>query len=138
MSRALVTVRPDATLLEAWRMLRRHHLAMLLVVDSLGRVEGVVALEDFVRAAKADTARGLRQRLFRLLRLNFARDASVATIMRRDVLTVTADAHVAELVAPMSRGGHLAAVVDGERRLLGVVTQSDLVAALYQGRLSGQ
>jgi CBS domain-containing membrane protein len=134
MSRALVTVRHDATLLEAWRRLRQHRLVMLLVVDSLDRVEGIVALEDFVRAAKADTTRGLRQRLFRLLRLNFARDASVATIMRRDVLTVTADAHVAELVAPMSRGGHLAAVVDGERRLLGVVTQSDLIAALYRSR----
>jgi len=134
MSRALVTVRHDATLLEAWRMLRRHHLAMLLVVDSLGRVEGVVALEDFVRAAKADTARGLRQRLFRLLRLNFARDASVGSIMRREVLTLAEDAHVAELVEPMSRGTHQAAVVDGEGRLLGIVTQSDLVAALYRSR----
>ncbi|MDP2795043.1 MAG: HPP family protein [Sulfurisoma sp.] len=135
MSRVLVTVRPQATLLEAWRRLRQQRLVMLLVVDALERVEGVVALEDFVRAAKAETVRGLRQRLFRLLRLNFARDATVGSIMRREVLTVAAGDHVAELVAPMSRGIHQAAVVDAERRLLGVVTQSDLVAALYRGRL---
>jgi CBS domain-containing membrane protein len=134
MSRALVTVRSDATLLEAWRLLRRHRLAMLFVVDSLGRLEGVVALEDFVRATRADSARGLRQRLYRLLRLNFARDASVASVMRREVLTAAAADHVAALIEPMSRGAHQVAVVDGERRLIGLVTQSDLVAALYRGQ----
>jgi CBS domain-containing membrane protein len=133
MSRALLTVRHDATLLEAWRRLRQHRLSMLLVVDSLGRLEGVVAIEDFVRAAGADTPRGMRQRLYRLLRLNFARDATVGSIMRREVLAVAAADHVAELVEPMARGIHQAAVVDGERRLVGLITQSDLVAALYRG-----
>jgi CBS domain-containing membrane protein len=136
MSRVPITVRADTSLLEAWRLLRRHRLAMLLVVDSLNRLEGVLGLEDFVRGAKAGTACGLRERLFRLLRFNFARNAATASIMRREVLTVAADAHVAELVAPMSRGDHQAAVVDADGRLLGVVTQSDLVAALYQGRLA--
>lgn len=137
MSRALVTVRAESTLLEAWRLLRRHRLASLLVVDSLGRVAGAVGYDDFFRAAKAATVSGLRQKLFRLLRLNFARDASVGSIMRREVLSVAVDAHVAELVAPLSRGTHLAAVVDGDGRLVGVVAQSDLIAALYQSRLSG-
>jgi len=136
MSRALVTVRHDATLLEAWRRLRQQRLSMLLVVDGLHRLEGLVALEDFVRAARASTpsTRGLRQSLYRLLRLNFARDATVGSIMRRDVLTVMAADHVANLVEPMARGIHQAAVVDGERRLIGLITQSDLVAALYRGQ----
>jgi CBS domain-containing membrane protein len=133
MTHAQFTVRSDTSLLEAWRMLRRHRLVMLLVVDSLNRVVGVVGLEDFVSAAKARTACGLRDRILRLLRFNFARDASIASIMRREVRIVAADAHVAELVEPMSRGDHLAAVVDGERRLVGVITQSDLIAALYRG-----
>ena len=136
MSRVLITVRHDATLLEAWRRLRQQRLSMLLVVDGLHRLEGLVALEDFVRAARASTpsTRGLRQSLYRLLRLNFARDATVGSIMRRDVLTVMAADHVANLVEPMARGIHQAAVVDGERRLIGLITQSDLVAALYRGQ----
>jgi CBS domain-containing membrane protein len=137
MSRAPITVRSDTSLLEAWRLLRRHRLAMLLVVDSLDRIEGVLGLEDFVRGAKGHAACSLRERLFRLLRFNFARDSSTASIMRREVLTVAAAAHVAELVAPLSRGEHQAAVVDADRRLLGVVTQSDLIAALYQSRRAG-
>lgn len=137
MSRALVTVHTEATLLFAWRQMRRHRLSSLLVVDSLGRVAGEVGLDDFLLAAKAATVHGLRQKLFRLLRLNFARDASIASIMRREVTSVAVDAHVAELVAPLSRGAHLAAVNDGDGRLVGVVTQSDLIAALYQSRLAG-
>lgn len=137
MSRATFSVRPEATLLEAWRLLRRHRLSSLLVVDSLGRAVGEVGLEDFVRAAKTDAVCGLRERIFRLLRLNFARDASVGSIMRREVATVRPEAHVAELVAPMSRGEHEVAVTDGDGRLVGVITQSDLIAALYQSRLSG-
>lgn len=136
MSRALVTVRAESTLLEAWRLLRRHRLSSLLVVDSLGRVAGTLGHDDFLRAAKADTVSGLRRQLFRLLRLNFARDSSVGSIMRREVLSVAADAHVAELVTPLSRGTHLAAVVDGDGRLVGIVTQSDLIAALYQSGLT--
>jgi CBS domain-containing membrane protein len=136
MSRALVTVRAESTLLEAWRLLRRHRLSSLLVVDSLGRVAGTVGHDDFLRAAKADTISGMRQQLFRLLRLNFARDSSVGSIMRREVLSVAVDAHVAELVTPLSRGTHLAAVVDGDGRLVGVVAQADLIAALYQSNLS--
>ena len=84
-------------------------------------------------AAKARTACGVRDRILRLLRFNFARDASTASIMRREVRTVAADAHVAALVEHMSRGDHLAAVVDGDHRLLGVITQSDLIVALYRG-----
>lgn len=137
MSHALVTVRPEATLLEAWRLLRRHRLSSLLVVDSIGRVAGEVALEDFMRAAKAERPHGLRQKLFRLLRLNFARDSAVGSIMRREVPSVAVDAHVAELVTPLSRGRHEVAVTDGDGRLVGVVAQSDLIAALYQSRLAG-
>jgi CBS domain-containing membrane protein len=136
MSHVPFTVRPDSSLLEAWRTLRRHRLVMLPVVDNLGRLVGVLGLEDFVRGAKAGSACTLRERIFRLLRVNFARNAAAESIMRRQVLTVAASAHVAELVAPMSRGEHQALVVDAERRLIGIITQSDLVAALYQGRLA--
>jgi CBS domain-containing membrane protein len=137
MSRVPITVQSVTSLLEAWRLLRRHRLTTLLVADSLGRVTGKVSLDDFVRAAKAGTARGLRQRLFALLRRNFARDASVGSIMRRELMTVRPEAHVAELVAPMSRGEHEVAVTEADGRLVGIVTQSDLIAALYQSRLAG-
>jgi CBS domain-containing membrane protein len=44
------------------------------------------------------------------------------------------DAHIVELVQPLSDSGiHHIPIVDDQRRLVGMVTQSDMVAALYRG-----
>jgi len=135
--RAAATVRPDTSLHEAWRRLRRPGADPLLVVDSLGRVEGILALGDFVRGARAEQPQGLRGRLFSLLRRNFARDNAAGALMRRDVPTVGADDHVAALVAPLVAGAPLVAVVDAERRLLGAVRPGDLVGVLHGGVVAG-
>lgn len=136
MSRDLVTVGPDTSLLETWRLLRRHRLCSLLVVDAVGRVLGQVSLEDFVRSARVRTPGGLRQRLFLLLRHHMGRDHGAGAIMHRPPLTVLPETHAAELVPAMTRSTHQVPVVDAGGRLQGVVTQSDLIAALYHGRLA--
>jgi CBS domain-containing membrane protein len=45
--------------------------------------------------------------------------------------------HIVELVPLLSeRGLHHIPIVDAERRLIGMVTQSDLIAALYAGSVA--
>jgi CBS domain-containing membrane protein len=48
--------------------------------------------------------------------------------------------HIIELIPLMSqqRVHHHIPVVDEEQRLVGIVTQSDLVSALYHGRMANQ
>jgi CBS domain-containing membrane protein len=47
------------------------------------------------------------------------------------------DMHIVELVPVLSDMGlHHVPVLDRERRLAGMITQSDLIAALYRGRLA--
>ncbi len=136
MSRDVVTVRSNAPLVEAWRLMRRHRLTMLPVVDTLNRVEGVVTLEGFVRGAKATTPGSLRRRLFEMMRYPLGRDQGVASIMVKAALRVAPETHVVDVVPAMTRGLHQVPVVDAENHLLGIVTQSDLVAALYHGCLA--
>src|SRR3569623_1264620 len=58
-------------------------------------------------------------------------------IMRAPVKTAHADAHIVELAPMMSDvGGHHIPIIDEERRLVGIITQSDIIAALYRGRLA--
>jgi len=135
MSRDVVSVRTDTTLLDAWRLMRRHRLTMLVVVDTLNRVEGVVTLEGFIHGAKASTPASLRRRLYQLLRFPLGRNQGVASIMVRTSLRATPDTHIVDLVPAMTRGLHQVPVVDESNRLQGIVTQSDLVAALYHGCL---
>jgi len=57
-------------------------------------------------------------------------------IMTKTVRTVRQDFHIVELVPLLSdQGLHHIPIVDNEDKLVGMVTQSDLIAALYRGRL---
>jgi len=49
MTRHPATVRPDATVAEAARLMDRHHVSCLLVVDAGGRLAGAVGPRDLLR-----------------------------------------------------------------------------------------
>jgi len=60
------------------------------------------------------------------------RDLRVAECMTREVVTVTESTPLSSLIRPLSDGGlHQIPVLDDARHVVGTVTQSDLVAALY-------
>jgi CBS domain-containing membrane protein len=59
--------------------------------------------------------------------------------MARPVQTAPADLPIVDLVPLMADLGlHHMPVVDEDGRFVGIVTQSDLVAALYESRLAGR
>jgi CBS domain-containing membrane protein len=79
----------------------------LPVLDDAGRVQGIVGAPDV------------------------AGHGVIAGDIARRPLLVQEDTPVARLIGPLSSGAHRAAiVVDDERRLRGLVTQTDLLAAL--------
>ena len=62
--------------------------------------------------------------------------ARVADLMSRQVLTAAPQQSMLDLMATFSDGGrHHLPVVDGDNKLLGMVTQSDMVAALFRAGL---
>ena len=106
---------------------------------------GVVTLVDFLKQARLDPQdhRSLGQRIRHLLAPtpgDYSDKAEVVgQIMSSPVQTANEQESVVELVPRLSdQGLHHVPVVDGERRLSGMVTQSDLVAALYRSQFSGQ
>lgn len=119
MSRDLVTVQATTPVSQAWSLLMRHDIEALPVVSAGNRLVGIVSLHHFVVAA----AENLPQ----------AREAAqVQQIMTREVRVARAQQPIAEIVAAFSDGGlHHLPVVGSDDRLLGMITQSDLVAALF-------
>ncbi len=145
MSRDIVSVEFATPLEEAWALLHRHRIRALPVVDRARRVIGVVTLVDFLKQARLDPRdhRSLGQRVRQLLAPtpgDYSDKAEVVgQIMSSPVQTADEQESVVELVPRLSdQGLHHVPVVDGERRLSGMVTQSDLVAALYRSQFSGQ
>ncbi|BDI07630.1 HPP family protein [Sphaerotilus microaerophilus] len=141
MSRDLVTAEFGTPLEEAWQLLYVHRIKALPVVDRARRVIGIVTLIDFIKQARLDPRdpRSFGERVRRLLNATPGPSSDkpevVGQIMAHPVHTVASDAVVVELVPRLSDLGlHHVPVVDAERRLVGMVTQSDLVAALYRAQ----
>ena len=131
MSRDIVSVEFATPLNEAWALLHRHRIRALPVVD-------------FLKQARLDPQdhRSLGQRIRQLLAPtpgDYSDKAEVVgQIMSSPVQTADEQESVVELVPRLSdQGLHHVPVVDGERRLSGMVTQSDLVAALYRSQSAG-
>ena len=112
-------------------MMRREQIKALPVVDVQGTVQGIVTVADFMRLANLELHEGLGQRLRQLVKGRTGQPSRVEDIMNRQVQVVHVHQPVMELVPLFSRGGHHhMPIVDGQGRLAGVITQSDLVRAL--------
>jgi CBS domain-containing membrane protein len=141
MSRDAVTIEPGMPLPDAWRLLRRHQLHALPVLNRARRVVGVVGQGDFIHHAGLDDYQTLGERVRALVGhvfgVNPGRPVTVGEIMHLHVTTVRDDEPIAELVPLMSNSGlHHIPVVDGDDVFVGIVSQSDLLAALYESRLA--
>jgi CBS domain-containing membrane protein len=141
MSRDVVAVEFGTELGEAWRMMRYHHVHAMPVLNRARRVIGMVAQSDFLRYSDLDDFRTLGARLRALIRRSGLTHSDapevVGQIMSAPVQGAYVDTPIVELVPLMAnRGLHHIPVLDHEHRFAGIVTQSDVIAALVQSRLS--
>jgi CBS domain-containing membrane protein len=141
MSKDVVTLQAQTSLSEAWRLLRHHRVHALPVLGRDRRVAGIVGQGDFLHHAGLDEFRTVGERLRELAGIVFGyrsdRPEVVAQIMTTQVTTVREDEPIAELVPLMANSGlHHIPVVDRAGVFVGIVSQSDLLAALYESRLA--
>jgi CBS domain-containing membrane protein len=135
MSRELVTVSHNTPLQQAWALLRERRIKALPVVDADFRVVGIVTLADFMRAAELDGYQGMEGKLRKLLGVAgpSGKPAVVGQIMTRQVRVAGMQRYLVDLVPLFGGTGHHHLPIIGEDgRLAGIITQSDMVAALFE------
>ncbi|PKO44712.1 MAG: hypothetical protein CVU30_02325 [Betaproteobacteria bacterium HGW-Betaproteobacteria-3] len=135
MSRQLTTVGINTPLQEAWALLRQRRIKALPVVDNAQHIVGIVTLADFLNAAGIDWQEGIADKLRAFIRTTPTSDADkpkvVGQIMTRKVRVTSMRRHLADLIPLFgSTGHHHIPVVGDGGTLVGMITQSDLVAAL--------
>lgn len=139
MSRDVVAVQFASGLDEAWHLLQSHRLRALPVVDRANHVIGIVSRTDFLEHAGVEVHTSLAVQLRQLLRRvpwsHSDKPEVVGQIMSRQVVSAAADSPVLELVPLMAEGLHQIPVVDAQGKLVGMLTQSDMIAALYEKNL---
>ncbi|MDR6679076.1 HPP family protein [Pseudomonas oryzihabitans] len=134
MSREPVVARAEMPLQEAWALMRARRIKALPVTDRQGHLLGIVTVADFMRQIDLDVHEGLGWRLRSLVRPRARQgERTVGRIMSRTVRVASADRLLIDLVPVFSENGHRhIPIIDGSRRLVGIITQSDLIRALYQ------
>lgn len=143
----VVSVSPEASLLDVHRLLLEEEIGGAPVVDDEGRVLGVISARDLLRAVQEEYAAGAAVTAPTYFReelpysgpdwLNAPEDfqdrmsaTTAADAMVRDVISVEPDASIAEVARRMrERRIHRVFVME-EEELIGVITTFDLVGLL--------
>ncbi|HKX40453.1 MAG TPA: HPP family protein [Burkholderiaceae bacterium] len=141
MSRDVVSVEFATELAEAWRLMLERRLQALPVVSRQRHVLGIVTRSDFLRHVELPEFEHFGARLRAFLRrtpgMHSDKHEVVGQIMTGRARTATDDTPITTLVRLMSDEGlHHVPIVDAHRQLVGMVTQTDLIAALYETRLA--
>ena len=137
MTSEVVTADYGMPLAEAWRLMRQRRIKALPVIDRARRLLGIVTAGDFLKLANLDGSPGIGQRLRALLRgsggaQSHAPDV-VGHVMTRRVQVISSERPLLELLPILAHAGHHhIPIIDAERRLVGIVTQTDLVRSLYR------
>ena len=122
MTTSVISVQPDDKVRQAAVLMAQHGLKRLPVTDTDGRLVGLISRVDVLRAVEyhqqSDEAEAVAPRL----------GASIDELMNKDVPTVHADARLEEIVRALeSSYQRRVIVVDEDRRVLGIITDGDLL-----------
>jgi len=114
MSRDIIHVAPATAIDEARALLLERNLRMLPVVEPAGKVVGAVGLRELLRVGE-----------------------NVGAVMS-PAWTTTAEKPAIDLIDPLTDGKtHAAVITDAHHHLVGVVTQTDLLATLGRVPVTG-
>jgi CBS domain-containing protein len=128
MSEAVLSISVHEPVTEALRLFADYPLHHLPVVDESGLVgmlssADMLKLEHFIPKSGSQAATALLNDRFR-----------IDTIMRRPVISARPDDTIADAAASMATHGiHALPVVNENNHLVGIVTTTDIVAALLHG-----
>lgn len=121
MSHPVITVHPDTPMQEALNMMHMERIRRLPVVDSRGKLVGIVSHTDLLQASPSDAVS------LSVWELNYLLSKlTVGEIMTREVITVSETTPIEEAARIMSDNkiGGLPVVQDGN--VVGIITETDL------------
>lgn len=137
MSRNIISVAPDARVLEAARLMLQHHISGLPVIDGKGQLVGILSEGDFLRRQETRTQRRHSRWLEFLMgpgrtaaEYTHSHGSKVSEVMADEVRTVSEDTSLEAIVELMERYRIKRVPVLRGREVVGIVTRSNLMHAM--------
>lgn len=137
MTRSVISVTPEATILEAANIMLRCHVSGLPVLDTAGKLVGIVSEGDFLRRGEVGTQRK-RSQWLKLLAgtggaaADFVREngRKISEVMTRDPISITEDTPLEEIVTAMEDNRVKRLPVMRGDKLVGIVSRVNLLQAV--------
>lgn len=141
MVRDIITVEYGTEVEDAWQLIQTKKLKVIPVVDNAKRVIGIITWHDFFKHINLNAYDSLQDQFRRFIRrtakIETKKPEAVGHIMTPFVVTLPETTHIVELIPLMSLQGHRQIpIINEEHRLVGMVYQANLVAALYNQSLA--
>ena len=137
MTRSVISISPEATVLEAANVLLQSHISGLPVLDAAGKLVGIVSEGDFLRRSEIGTQRKHGRWLKFLLGAGHAatdfvqeNGRRISEVMTRNPLTVTEDTPLEDIVTMMQKKGVKRLPVMRGEKLVGIVSRANLLQAV--------
>jgi CBS domain-containing protein len=137
MTRPVITVTPETTIVEAANTMLHKHVSGLPVVDATGKLVGIVSEGDFIRRSEIGTQRK-RGRWLRFI-LGPGKSASdfvhehgrkISEVMTRSPLTISEDTALEEIVQLMEKNNVKRLPVIRADKIVGIVSRANLLQAV--------
>jgi CBS domain-containing protein len=137
MTRSVITVTPEISVVEAADIMLKRHISGLPVVDSAGALVGIISEGDFIRRSEINTGR--KRSGFMKFVLGAGREAAdfvhehakkVGEIMTPEPLTINEDTELEQIVELMEKNNIKRVPVMNGNKLAGIVTRSNLLQAV--------
>lgn len=137
MTRSVVSIEPDATVLQAARLMLQHRISGLPVIDAGGALVGVISEGDFLRRQETKTEHR-RSRWIEFLmgpgriadEYTHSHGSKVSEVMTDEVLTIAEDTPLEKIVELMERRRIKRVPVVADGKVVGIVTRSNLMHAM--------
>jgi CBS domain-containing protein len=134
MTRSVVSVLPDTTIVEAANIMLKRHVSGLPVVDDTGKLVGIVSEGDFIRRSEIGTQRKRGRWLKFILgpgtsASDFVQEHGrrVSEVMTTSPITITEDTALAEIVDIMEQNNVKRLPVVRGDRVVGLVSRANLL-----------
>ena len=137
MTRPVITVAPETSVLEAANIMLQRHVSGLPVVNSTGRLVGIISEGDFIRRSEIGTQRQ-RGRFMKFI-LGAGKEAAdfvhehgrkIAEIMTPEPLTISEDTDLEKIVEIMEKKSVKRLPVMRGDKLVGIASRSNLLQAV--------
>lgn len=137
MTRPVITITPETSILEAANTMLQRHISGLPVVDAAGKLVGIVTEGDFVRRGEIGTQRRRGRFLQFILgpgqaATDFVHEhgRKVVEIMTPEPVTITEDTALEEIVELMESKHVKRLPVMRDDRIVGMVSRANLLQAV--------